>query len=191
MAAGDSELACGDIKRADPTDTKFKNAVRRRTKSGEGLAFVVGAVTVVGLTGLVGWLGYRAYESHQAEKQLEVFMQVGRQSALDLTTIKHNEVEADVQRILDLATGTFHDDLKQRLQPFVDEVRHEQSNIEGAINEAGLQTVTNDSARVLLAVSVRTTTAAVPEPHSNRFRMCIEVQRVGDTVKVSNVEFVP
>ena len=80
------------------------------------LATILGLVVVVALAGLVGWLGFRAYESHKtAEQQRSLFLQVGRQGALNLTTIDFEHADADVQRILDSATGTFYDDFSKRV----------------------------------------------------------------------------
>ena len=63
---------------------------------------------VLALGGLAGWLGFRAYESQKLEAQRQLFLQVGRQGAINLTTIDWEHAEADVQRILDSATGTFY-----------------------------------------------------------------------------------
>ena len=70
------------------------------------LATILGLVAVVALAGLCGWLGYRAYESRKAADERNLFLQVGRQGALNLTTIDFEHADADVQRILDSATGS-------------------------------------------------------------------------------------
>lgn len=121
---------------------------------------VLGLTTVVAQGGLAGWLGSRAYQSHQSQQQRQLYLQVGRQGALNLTTVTYTEAEADVQRILDSATGTFHDDFQKRSQPFIDVVKQAQSKTEGTVTEASLETVNGDSAEVLVAVSVKTTNAA-------------------------------
>jgi len=47
---------------------------------------------------------------------------VARQAALNLTTISYNTARGHIQRLLDMATGEFYDDLQQRTTPFVDVV---------------------------------------------------------------------
>jgi Mce-associated membrane protein len=155
------------------------------------LAMIAGLVLVLALGGLSGWLGFRAYQSHQADEQRKLFLQVGRQGALNLTSINFENAEADVQRILDSATGTFYDDFQKRAQPFIDVVKQAQSKSVGTIAEAGLESDSENEANVLVAVTVKTSNAGAPEQEPRAWRMRISVQKVGDEAKVSNVEFVP
>jgi len=157
------------------------------------LAMIAGLVLVVALAGLTGWLGFRAYQSHQSDEQQKLFLSVGRQGALNLTTIDWQHADADVQRILDSATGTFYDDFQKRAQPFVEVVKQAQSKSVGTVAEAGLepQSITANGAQVLVAVTVKTSNAGAPEQGPRAWRMRITVQKVGDEAKVANVEFVP
>jgi Mce-associated membrane protein len=154
-------------------------------------ATLFGVAVVVVLAGLVGWLGFRAYQSQQAQAQRSQFLQVARQGALNLTTIDWQHAEADVHRILDGATGEFYDDFAKRSQPFIEVLKKAQAKTVGTITEAGLESQTTDSAQALVAVSVQTSNAGEPEQVPRAWRMRIDVQKVGDQVKVSNVGFVP
>jgi Mce-associated membrane protein len=157
------------------------------------LAMIAGLVLVIALAGLTGWLGFRAYQSHQSDEQQKLFLSVGRQGALNLTTIDWQHADADVQRILDSATGTFYDDFQKRAQPFMEVVKQAQSKSVGTIAEAGLepQSITANGAQVLVAVTVKTSNAGAPEQAPRSWRMRITVQKVGEDAKVANVEFVP
>jgi Mce-associated membrane protein len=178
----------------DDTDAESGKAARkpaRKAWSAERLGLVVGLVAVVALAGLGGWLGVRAYHSHQELQRRELFLAVGRQGAINLTTISYTEADTDVQRILDSATGTFYDDFSKRSQPFVDVVKQAQSKSVGTVTEAGLESVSATDAQVLVAVTVHTSNAGAAEQEPRSWRMRISVQKVGDQAKVSNVEFVP
>ena len=157
------------------------------------LATIVGLVVVVALAGLTGWLGFRTYQSHKADEQRKLFLQVGRQGALNLTTIDWQQADANVQRILDSATGPFYDQFQQRARPFVEVVKQAQSKSVGTIAEAGLEpnSITADGAQVLVAVTVKASNAGAPEQAPRAWRMRISVEKVDDGAKVSNVEFVP
>lgn len=156
------------------------------------LATIVGLVMVVALACLVGWLGFRTCESRNLEAQRQLFLQVARQGALNLTTINFEQAEADVQRILDSATGTFYDDFQQRSGPFIEVVKQMQSKSVGTVTEAGLESESDNEAQVLVAVTVEISNAGAAEQQPRAWRMRITAQDVGDEqVKVSNVEFVP
>jgi Mce-associated membrane protein len=180
-----------------PSESEPADARHGRADDGIGKAqrvassaIAVSVAIVVTLTGLVGWLGYRAYDSHQDQLQRNLFLQIARQGALNLTTINYTQAEADVQRIIDSATGTFRDDFAKRSQPFIDVVKQAQSKSQGVITEAAVESEERDTAQVLVAVTVNTSVAGVAEPQPRAWRMKIAVQKVGDGAKVSNVEFV-
>jgi Mce-associated membrane protein len=181
-----------DEEHSEATDRSRGRRLRlvRPRLSGVGWALAASAVIVATLTGLAGWLGYRAYDKHEAQVHRDIFVQTARQGAVNLTTISYTEIDADVQRILDSATGAFRDDFEKRSQPFIEVVKAAQSQSEGTITEAGLESARRDSAQVLVAVAVKSRTAA-GEQSPREWRMRIDVQAVGDGAKVSNVVFVP
>jgi Mce-associated membrane protein len=184
-----TDTAVGEQDTGDDAEEETKPA--KPPMSHVRLATIVGLILVVALAGLTGWLGFRTYQSHKADEQRKLFLQVGRQGALNLTTIDWQHAEGDVQRILDSATGTFYDDFQKRSQPFVEVVKQAQSKSVGSIAEAGVESISGDSAQVLVAVTVKTSNAGAPDQAPRAWRMRISVQKVGDEAKVSNVEFVP
>jgi Mce-associated membrane protein len=155
------------------------------------IARLAGVVVVVVLAALMGLLGYQAYQYRQAQTQRDLYLQVGRQAAINLTTIDFAEADKDVKRILDSATGNFYDDFSARSQPFVDVVKQAKSKSVGTVSSAGLETVNGNEAQVLVAISVKSSNAGAAEQQPRDWRMRISVHKVGDEVKVSNVEFVP
>jgi Mce-associated membrane protein len=165
-------------------------AAQRRTMSPVRLATVVGVVAVVASTAVAGWLGYREHQARQAQQQNELLIRVGRQGALNLTTIDYQHADSDIQRILDSATGSFYDDFAKRSKPFIEVVKKAQSKSVGTVTEAGLESQSGDEALVMVAVSVVTTNAGEPEAEPRHWRMRISVKKVGDDAKVSNVAFV-
>jgi Mce-associated membrane protein len=154
------------------------------------VALCVGLAMLLAVGALVGWLGYRVQQSLQQDQERALFIQVGRQGAVNLTTIDFNQADADVKRILDSATGSFYDDFSQRSGPFIDVVKQTQSKTEGAVTEAGLEAMNGDTGEVLVAISVKTTNAGTPEPQMRSWRMRLAVHKDDRGVKVSNVEFV-
>lgn len=152
---------------------------------------VVGLVVAFGLAAVVGWMSYRAYTFSAAQHQRDLFVQVGRQSAINLTTIDWQQADRDVARILDNATGSFRDDFASQSKSFIDIVKQSKSTTVGTVDEAGVESDTGDAAQILVAVTVENSNAAAPQQEPRSWRLRIGVQKVGQDVKVSNVEFVP
>ncbi|MEZ0351930.1 Mce protein [Mycobacterium sp. pR1184] len=167
----------------DPSAKKLRSPVR--------MAVILGLTAFVAVGALAGWFGYRIHQSRQAQHQRDLLVQVARQGALNLTTIDYHHAEADMQRILDSATGSFYDDFSHRSKPFIEVVQKAQSTSVGTITEAGLESQSGGEAQVLVAVSVKTANLGAAEQDPRHWRMRITVQKVGNDEKVSNVVFVP
>ena len=163
----------------------------RRRMTPPRLALLIGLSTAAALAALIGFLGIRAHHEQQSADLRALYLQGGRQGAVNFTTIDWHHADADVQRILAGATGPFYDDFSQRSRPFVDVVKKVQSVSTGTVTTAGLESSTDTGAQVLVAVSVQTTTNEAPQQSPRAWRMRLSIQRVGDDSKVSNVEFVP
>ncbi|MCV7424017.1 Mce protein [Mycobacterium yunnanensis] len=174
----------GDVEESEHGDAPAEPAWSRR------IAYAVVVAVVLVLTALTGWLGFRAYEAHRAVDQRELFLQVGRQGAINLTTIDYAEADADMQRILDSSTGGFRDDFAKRSQPFVDAVKQARSKTVGTVTEAGVESSSEDGAQILVAVTVQTSNAGAPVQEPRSWRMRVTVERTDDGPRVSGVEFV-
>jgi Mce-associated membrane protein len=172
-------------------DVEDDTAATVKTKmSHVRLATILGLVAVVALAALCGWLGFRTFESRKAADERNLFLQVGRQAALNLTTIDFEHADEDVQRVLDSSTGTFYNDFQARAQPFKEVVKQAKSKSVGTIAEAGVESITQDGAEVLVAVTVKTSNAGAAEQEPRAWRMRITVQKIDDGAKVANVRFV-
>ncbi len=200
MKAAELEAADGDADEVVDYDAAVDDEVGnasedaasgKRSMSHVRLAIVVGLAAVIAFAATGGWLGFRAYQSHQAQTQRQLFLQVGRQCALNLTTIDWQHVDADVQRLLDSATGKFYEQFSQRKQPFIDVVEKAQSKSVGTVTEAGLESDSADKAQVLVAVSINTSNLGAQEQPPREWRMRISMEKSGSEVKISNVAFVP
>lgn len=155
------------------------------------LAAICGLFICVALASLTGWHGMQAFQAQQDQRQLELFVQTARQAAVNLTTIDYAKADADVQRILQSATGTFYDDFALRSESFIDVVKKAQSKSMGTVTEAGLESVQGDTAQVLVAVSVQTTQPGAEQTQPRAWRMRMAVQLVDQSAKIAKVEFVP
>jgi len=193
---GEPGLNSADLNEITDFDAELEDKSETSAVSGRGrrpvrLALTVGvAASVVGMA-LAGWFGFDAYHARQADQQRDLFLQVARQGALNLTTISYTQIYDDVERILESATGEFYDDFDQRAAPFIEVMKQSQAATEGTITEAAVESEEHDHAQVLVAVSVKTSNGGVVEDAPRLWRMRIGVQKVDDGTKVAEVRFVP
>lgn len=183
-----SQLTSPDIEAGDQSVEAEGNDARVPQLRVLALA---GGIAVLVLAGLIGWFAIQTYRTHEHDAQRNVFIQVARQGALNLTTIDYEHAEADIQRILDSATGAFYDDFDKRSQPFIEVLKKAQAKSVGSITEAGLESETDHEADVLVSVNVETTNAGSAEQTPRAWRMRISVTQADGPPKVSNVAFVP
>lgn len=172
-----------NVPSSEPTKPKKVPSAPRR-------AIIFGVVVVISLATMLCWYGFRVHQAQQTQATRSAFLQVARQGALNLTTIDWRHADADVRRIMDSATGEFHNDFGKRSQPFVEVLQQAKATTVGTITEAGLESLTGDTAQALVAVSVQTSNAGEADPVPRIWRLRITVQRVGGQVKISNVGFV-
>src|SRR3954451_2676364 len=102
--AATSAEAATDVDETVEETTDAEPAPAKSPRSHLQLALTVGTVVVVVLAALAGWLAYRANESRETAQLQDLLVGVGRQGAINLTTIDAVEADEDVQRILDSAT---------------------------------------------------------------------------------------
>jgi Mce-associated membrane protein len=164
---------------------------RRRYKSKQSAAVAASLSILIVLSGLTGWLGYRTYQARETRQLRALFLQVGRQGALNLTTISATEAEADMKRILDSSTGKFYEQVQKGSEQFVAMISQVQTKTEGTIADAGIESEQHDQAHVLVAVNVKSSNTAGSNQPSRTWRVRITVQQVDGAAKISDVEFVP
>lgn len=130
---------------------------------------------------------------HQvAEQQRRAeYAAAGRQSAVTLMSLDFNKAKEDVQRIVDNSTGQFRDDFKNQADDFVKVAQDSKVITEVSVNAVGVESMTNDTAVVLVSATSRVTNAAGAKQEPRSWRLSVNLQRDGGQIKMSKVEFVP
>lgn len=173
-----------------PVEESQPAATRPATGSVHRMALVAGQVLVVVMAGLVGWLSFRVYEDRQAEAQRDLFVHAARQGAVNLTTIDYEHADADMQRILDSATGSFRNSFSRRWRPLFDLVTRDRSKLVGTVTDIGLESQDGDVGQVLAAVTVKSAKPEHAQQEPQVWLLRITVKKAGDQGKISNVAFV-
>jgi Tfp pilus assembly protein FimT len=117
------------------------------------------------------------------------YIDAGKTVALALTTIDYRTVDRDVQHILDNATGVFYEDFKSRSAAFTQVVLDAKSTSTSTITESRMDSDDANQAQVFVALTTTTINEGQPSPPPRDWRLLITVQKVGETYKASNVEF--
>jgi Mce-associated membrane protein len=164
----------------------------RRPKWSTVAAAVAILITVAALAGS----GYMIKEHHDAVRKRQraaEFAAVARQGVVTLTSLDFNNAKQGVQRILDNSTGTFKDDFVKMADDFTKVVEQSKVVSQGTVQAAAvdLNTMTDNSAVVLVASTSEVTNAAGAKQDPRSYRLIVTVARDGDQLKISKVEFVP
>jgi Mce-associated membrane protein len=145
---------------------------------------LVAAVTVGATLGRARWHQDRTAADAAAA------LAAGRQLAVNFVTMDASTYDADSARVLDGATGQF----KTEYAATIDELRpvvtanKTVSTVERA--EASLVSATGETATVIVGVVAPTTNSASSTPQKKTYRLRLDLAKVGDTWKVSTLEFV-
>lgn len=145
---------------------------------------------LVALVAITGFFGWRDVQVRRDEQLRASMVQAGRDGVLALTSIDHERVDDDVQRILDTSTGNFRDDFAQRAESFKDAARKAASKSVGTVVESGFESFDGDLGKVLVAMVVMTSNRGAPEQQPKSWRTRVSVIRDGGAFKVAAVEFI-
>ena len=158
-----------------------------------GLSRVLAAAAILAICGLLGASGWMLWHHHTvlAERQRSAaYVAAARQGVVNLTSLDFNKAKEDVQRVLDSATGEFRDDFQRRADDFASVVKDSKAVTQGSVTASAVESMSKDSAVVLVLANERVTNSAGAKDDPRAFRFRVSVVRDGDQLKISKVEFV-
>lgn len=159
---------------------------RRQTAALVLAALLTGAGSAA--TGVMLWQ-HGKDTAQRAEDQR--FVEIAREGVAALLSIDHTRAQADVQRVLDLTTGPFHDDFQRSADDFVKTSVDSKAVTIGKVNAAALESVEGDRGIVMVVATSEVSNANGAENDPRPFRMSVTVACEEETCKMSDVEFVP
>lgn len=189
QADADTELA--------PVTTRSRWSDRVAARLGRPRWSTIAAVlaALVVLAALAG-SGYMIKEHRDAVRQRQLvaeFNAAARQGVVTLTTLDFNNAKRDVHSILENATGSFKDDFSKTVDDFTKVVEKSKVISQGTVTESAVDrdSVTENSAVVLVASTQEVTNAAGAKKDPRTYRLIVTVARDGGQLKLAKVEFVP
>ncbi len=151
----------------------------------------VAAVVLCAGLGSSGYIIWRHHDVTAKQHREAEYVAAARQGVTSLTSLDFNHAADDVKRVLDDSTGTFRDDFRTRADDFAKVIQQSQVATEGHVNSAAVQSMTGDSAVVLVAATSKVTNSAGAKQEPRAWRLSVTVERVDGQLKMSKVEFVP
>jgi Mce-associated membrane protein len=115
----------------------------------------------------------------------------GRQSVVTLMSLDFNKAEENVKQIIDNSTGQFKTDFENQADDFIKVAQESKVVTDVTVNATAVDSMSPDSAVVLVAAASRVTNAAGAKQEPRSWRLSVNLQRDGGQVKMSKVEFVP
>jgi len=158
----------------------------RWTAVGVGVAIV--AICAAGaLSGY--FVAHHRNASDQRHRAFE-YAAAARQGVVTLMSLDYNSAKVDVQRVIDNSTGDFKDNFQDTADDFIKVVEQAKVGTETTVRAAAVQSMSDDSAVVLVAAMSKITNAAGAKQDPRPWRLSVTVTRDGDQLKMSKVEFV-
>lgn len=185
-----TESAATELTAEEPAESK------RRLQTVPRLFWKVLAscLTILAICALLAASGWMIWQHRQAEHRQQLaaeYTAAARQSVVTLMSLDFNHAQDDVKRILDNSTGEFKADFEGQAQDFVKLATGAKVVTEATANAAAVDTMTDDTATVLVAVTTRVTNTTGANQEPRPWRVAVDLVREGDQIKLSKVEFVP
>lgn len=156
------------------------------------VAGVAAAVTaVLALTAGSGyflWQDRQMGDRHQLQAE---YAAAARQGVVNLMSLDFNNAQSDIQRVIDSTTGEFHDDFASSTDDFLTVMQESKVVTTASVNATAVDSMTTDSAVVLVAASSQVANSVSNTPNPRVWRLSVTVNKVDDQIKMSKVEFVP
>ena len=195
--ATETTKAAEPAEEAESPSTPTESTPRRlrvpRVAGLSGLGMPLAAATIVAICALLGASGWMLWHHHTvvAERQRSAaYVAAARQGVINLTSLDFNNAKEDVQRVLDSATGEFKDDFQRRADDFASVVKDSKAVAQGSVRATAVESMSKDSAVVLVLANERITNSAGAKDDPRAFRFRVTVVRDGDQLKISKVEYV-
>ncbi len=171
----------------DPSETPASRTLRP-------LEWAAVAVAAISLIALIVTGVFYVHHNNSAEalsSQRAQYVQTAKQAILNLTNIKDDTAQQDIDRVLSVASGDLKAEYSQQKDAYAQVVQQAKVKASGQVIEAGIESQGDDVATVLVAAKQTLTNAGDAQPQDRYYRFRVTVNRADDgTVTASKVEFV-
>ncbi len=161
-----------------------------RTVLGGTLGLSLWSLLVVALLVLATVFGVQWSRAHQRSTLRADALQAARQEALNLTSVDGTDVQTDLARVLEGASGQFRQEFEAQSTQLSSVLVDNQVRAQGNVLDAGLSRADGDSATALVVIDSLVRNKAIPDGQTRTYRMQLELERVGSRWLTNRLEFV-
>lgn len=156
------------------------------------IGVVVAAVLTAVLLATTGYLLVAHRQDSLQRRQIAEYAAAARQGVINLMSIDYATADESVKRVLDGSTGRFRANFEETADDFVKALKDEKIVTKASVNGAAVESMTDDSAVVLLSATSRREDQRAPKDQQEPrlWRVVLTLQRDGGQIKMSAVEFV-
>jgi Mce-associated membrane protein len=178
--------------RAEATESRPpRRWLRPRRPSRKAMAAVAAVGVICASLAGSGYLVWHHRGVVQQRNRSSEFAAAARNAIVTMMTIDPAKAREDLQRFVDDTTGTFKLSILMGGEDAVKAVEQSKVISKGSVQAAAVESMSQDSAIVLIAAKSEITKPGAAKPESRPMRIVVTVQRDGGQLKISRLEFVP
>ena len=150
------------------------------------------AAASAGLIVVTALMLWSHHNTSQERQRAAEYVAAARQNVVNLLAIDYNTAQDSVQRVLDGSTGKFRTNFEETAEDFIKALQDEKITTTATVNDAAMESMTADSATVLISATSRREGAKAPKDQQEPrvWRIVLTLERDGSAIKMSGVEFV-
>ncbi|WNG85972.1 hypothetical protein C6A87_018915 [Mycobacterium sp. ITM-2016-00317] len=170
------------------------DAPARRVPGRQIARYTAVVLAILATCALIGATVYMVVQHRAAvadrQEQAE-YSAAARQAVISLMSLDHTNAQEDVDRIIENSTGQFRDEFEGASKDFVQIAQESKVVTDVSVNASAVQKMDGGTADVLVAAQSRVTNSSGAKEQPRSWRLIVSLQREGDQIKMSKVEFVP
>lgn len=156
------------------------------------IAPLIAGLAAVALLATTGYMFWQHHVASQQRRQQAEYAAAARQGVINLMSVDFATAKDTVQRVIDGSTGRFRSNFEETADDFVRALQEEKIVTTAAVNDVAVESVDGDTAVVLVSATSQRQGAQAPKEQQQPrvWRVVVTLQRDGDQMKMSSVEFV-
>lgn len=163
----------------------------RHSPSRNKMALGMAVITLCGSLVGSGYLVIHHRATGQERRRALDFAAAARQQAVALMAIDAGQARKDVQRIIDASTGQFKVGMLLGAQDLVRSMEQSHTSTQVVVEGVAVESMTSDSAVVLVAAKTEATSADDHKRSPHRWRIVMTLQKDGEQAKIAAIEVLP